>query len=102
MLLRSFIRKRRGPEFWARQDEANKVADEKGYPRWVGSTRGGIAAGIGFAGLGAAMLALNLALGSDDILIGRILPVFTVVLGAFLLVGSLAQRQREREAQSRT
>ena len=97
VLLRVFIKKRRGPEFWAKWEEGNRRADEEGYPRWFGSTKGGIAVGIGFLVLGAAMLALNLGLRSDDLMMGRVLPVVILVFGAFCLVGALAQQQRERE-----
>jgi O-antigen ligase len=56
-----------------------------------------MAVGIGFMVLGAALLAVNLGLGADDLMMGRVLPVVLVVLGAFSLVGALAQQQRERE-----
>jgi NADH:ubiquinone oxidoreductase subunit 3 (subunit A) len=41
LLLRWFIKKRRGPDVWAKWEAGNQRADEEGCPRWFGSTAAG-------------------------------------------------------------
>jgi drug/metabolite transporter (DMT)-like permease len=94
---RWFYRRRRGPDWWAKQEQANAVADEQGSPRWVGSTRGGIVFGSFLAAAGVVFLALGMMNGGEDPLTSRALPIALVVGGVLFIAGSLAQRRRERE-----
>jgi hypothetical protein len=97
LAFRWLFRRRRGPDFWSRLDEANRAADEKGYPRLVGSIRAGIAFGVLGILSGAGLLALGLVNESADPMTGRVMPVVAMLAGALFLFGSLAQRRHERQ-----
>jgi hypothetical protein len=93
---RWLYRRRRGPAFWAKQEVANRSADEEGRPRWVGSTRGGIAFGIFLAVTGAVLLTLGIVGNSENVFVGLVFPIAATLGGLFFIVVSVNQQRHER------
>jgi hypothetical protein len=91
-----FAKKRRGPEFWAKHEAANREADRHGRVRWFGSPRAAIVLGVLFVVGGAAVLALSLISGRGDLLMSGVYPILLLLSGAFCLWAGVRQLQQER------
>jgi hypothetical protein len=90
-----FAKKRRGPEFWAKHEAANRKADQEGRARWFGSPRAAIVVGVLFL-IGAASFGLTLASGGSDLPMRWVWVVLQLAAGAFCLWAGVRQLQQER------
>ncbi|MFC0678551.1 hypothetical protein ACFFGH_11945 [Lysobacter korlensis] len=90
-----FAKKRRGPDFWARHEAANRKADEAGRVRWFGSPQAAIVLGVVFIVSGGAYLAVTLLTGEGDFT-GWVYPALLLGAGALCVFAALGQLRQER------
>jgi protein-S-isoprenylcysteine O-methyltransferase Ste14 len=90
-----FAKKRRGPDFWAKHEAANREADQQGRVRWFGSPRAAIVLGVLLL-VGAVFASMWLIPGSRDVPMGWAYLVLLVGTGALCLQAGVRQLRQER------